>query len=261
MTLEKGVDDLFSSPLNTFHLYVPTISKLQGYAFTAIDGGDTNKGPTFLFRRSPARKTPAKADKEWTWQLAALSKTQESIVGLKVECLCYIQYRGTNSPQCRIEEPYSPPVSDLLAADHVLLLVGGSGVTGAIAIARWFILNFGGAALQSKSLELIWTVRDQNMARLAEVDEIQALARSMSNLQVSTHVSSKTGRLSPHKEVERFMSARQTQKGRHWVYASGPAGLLEDAETACIRQRQLLGVDQSGEGKRGISWYIAHFTT
>ena len=162
------------------------------------------------------------------------------------------------SGQSRIEGPYSPPTLELFAADHVLLLAGGTGITGAISIAQWWASRSRDALAPSRTLHLIWTVRDGGVARVKEVDDVRILAEHMSNMTVDIHVSSEAGRLLPNVEIDRFINSKQQGGERCWVYASGPTGLLKDAETACIEQRKLLG----RKGKGGsIDWYVASYST
>lgn len=160
-----------------------------------------------------------------------------------------------------MEGPYSPPISELLVADHVLLLVGGTGITGAISIARWWISNFSGAISSARTLHLIWTVRDRGFARAQEVDDLKVIAERMANMTVDNHVSSEAGRLQPDIEIDRFMSSRQRGGERCWVYVSGPAGLMEDVETACVRYRKRLGSKKKRVCSPRLNWYIASYST
>ncbi|KAF2679031.1 hypothetical protein K458DRAFT_461829 [Lentithecium fluviatile CBS 122367] len=240
--LEKGDKYDWESPVVSYFLNFADISKLQLHPFTAVSTGDAVSGPTFLFRRSPERKKREKSDGEWTWKLAALADSN-GIRGGQVS---------------RIEGPYSPPTLELFAANHVLLLAGGTGITGAISIAQWWASRSRDALAPSRTLHLIWTVRDGGIARVKEVDDVRILAERMSNMTVDIHVSGEAGRLLPDVEIDRFINSRQQDGERCWVYVSGPTGLLEDAETACVEQRKLLGRKEKGGS---IDWYVASYST
>lgn len=77
----------------------------------------------------------------------------------------------------------------MLHADHLLLLVGGTGITGALTIANWWAENFGSRTDQSKSLRLAWSVRTEDVARLSEVQDLQIFIAAFRNMEFNIHIS------------------------------------------------------------------------
>jgi hypothetical protein len=81
----------------------------------------------------------------------------------------------------------------------------------------------------------------------------------MPNLSVKIHVSSEERRLSAEEEIGRFVKAEQPVRDRRWVYVSGPTGLSESAETACIKYHRAY---RKTEGNAPwLDWYVASYST
>lgn len=105
--LETGGITPAPSPLATYYLYLPTISRVQGHPFTVIDNGNTTAGLTILFRKSPERKTQAKSDNEWTWKLAALANAEKPNPKLKVT-------NSRNNQKSHAKKHHSVALRDLI---------------------------------------------------------------------------------------------------------------------------------------------------
>ena len=149
-------------------------------------------------------------------------------------------------------------------ADHILLLVGGTGITGAMTIAKWWAENFGARIDKFKSLRLIWSVHTEDIARLTEVQELRICMAAFGNMEFNIHVSSQLGRLDSDKQLGEFLASRVGPSSNGaWVYASGPSGLLMSAETACVkeakRQRQAYN-DSANTAITKFEWYIAQWS-
>ena len=150
-------------------------------------------------------------------------------------------------------------------ANHLLLIVGGTGITGAMAISNWWADNYGSRTDQTRSLRLVWSIRSEEMARLREVEDLQIIMAAHRNMEFVVHISGQEGRLEPEKELAGFMALRDGMPGSSaWVYVSGPSGLLTDAETACVQEATRLR-RASHDGSAGtcvttLEWYIARWS-
>ncbi|KAK4579800.1 hypothetical protein LTR86_000001 [Recurvomyces mirabilis] len=226
---EKGASTMspaFEIPvLATYYINFPRVSKLQIHPFTAASAGSAETGPALLFRRGPERKKDRRTQKEFTWALAAAA-------GDTVEVPSTIEIR--------IEGPYSPAVPELRRSNHLLLIVGGTGITGAISIANWWADNYGSRTDESRSLRLIWSVRTEDEVHLREIQDLQITMAVFRNMETAIHVSGRQGRLHPGNELSRFLASRAGTHIDAWVYVSGPDGLLAAAEAACVEQAKHL---------------------
>lgn len=146
------------------------------------------------------------------------------------------------------------------AADCVLLLAGGTGITGAISIADWWVSRNSYRNLSNESLCLIWTVRDGKVARLQEVQDLQLRAEECPNFKLKVHVSGEAGRLNVGAEIDHFISSGQTGDKRLWVYASGTEAFLDDAEAACVRHKKSLGIRKQRASRARLDWHIANYS-
>ncbi|KAI1340443.1 hypothetical protein F5Y15DRAFT_39706 [Xylariaceae sp. FL0016] len=239
--LENGTLGL-AHPIQSYNLNIPAISRFQTHAFTAASVGTPNQGPVFLFQRSQG-KAQGKLDKEWTWKLGALAVTGGPSTGTAISL--------------RLEGPYIPPSPGLQTASTIICIVGGTGITGALSLAHWYLSR------QPPSIShfhLVWTVRSAPAAELREWHDLQAHAQAQgvnTNLHLHLHVSSSAGRLSPGATLHDILRADVTSSTarsagpspcqtsdprRHsaWVYVSGPRGLLSAAESACLEVRREL---------------------
>ena len=250
---EKAV----KKPLQAYYLNFPTVSKLQCHAFTASAVGGVDCGPTFLFRRAEGKKEK-KLGKEWTWKLGSLVESASSApedVALPSMTL-----------PLRVEGPYETPSEPLFVASRVLCLVGGTGITGALSLADTWLHHR--AREEGARFRILWTVRTQEAARVAEVDALrEQMATLSSNMDVVVYVSREAGRLEPAAELASFFESAeapvpvrrpvaecgdsdQVVDGKAaekvpttavmkklpsgWVYCSGPAGLLHVTDVACL---------------------------
>ncbi|KAK1820890.1 hypothetical protein LTR12_004761 [Friedmanniomyces endolithicus] len=253
---EKGANALstLSTPvLATYYVNFPSISKLQVHPFTAASTGSAGTGPVLLFRRGPERKKAKKTAKEFTWAVAATAADKTSA--------------GTPSTlKVRVEGPYTSSIPEASHADHLLLLAGGTGITGALDIANWWAAKFGSVVDHSKSLRLVWSIREEEVERVQEVQDLQITMAVFRNMEFVVHASGKLGRLDPEKQLATFLASRVGTGGGGgaWVYVSGPEGLLADAETACVRKakemRRGSAGDSAGTMMGKLDWYIARWS-
>lgn len=259
-------------PIQSYYLSFTDVSRIQNHPFTAVSVGDDIDGPTFLFQRATG-KTQSKLDKEWTWKLGALAsplsadkvdaKTTQSIARLPV----------------RIEGPYVPDTPEVLTSDHIICIAGGTGITGAISIANWWVKNRSDSQIRHDSIDsdlstkssiarlsLIWTVRYADMAQVREWSQLVEHAQKIDGLDIQLRVSSTDGRL----DCAEFLASKILRPGSYlsseikqqmigqtssqpWVYVSGPEGLLRSAETACIEVRR------QTKDRHSLNWYIANW--
>jgi ferric-chelate reductase len=143
----------------------------------------------------------------------------------------------------------------------VLAIVGGTGITGALSLANWWISRQSTTTLTKQRLKIVWSVRDIKMADITEVhafqERLQTLERT-ADLQI--HVSSRSGRLLPGSVLDSFIEAQPDSADNTFVYISGPEGLAAGAETACVQQKKQLRASRQQDRKKEISWHNATFT-
>ncbi|KAH7196491.1 uncharacterized protein B0J16DRAFT_390408 [Fusarium flagelliforme] len=220
-------------PLLYYYLNFPSVSKVQTHAFTAVAHPANNGGPVFLIQ-------PEAKEKEWTWKLRALVQRP----------------RATLRLDARVEGPY--PVSDanFASASHVVCIVGGSGITGALSLAHWWLET----RPAKTRFDLIWTVRHRETARLAEWQNLEQVAKTVSDLTVTAHVSSENGRLDAGQALRQALSGRRTG-GSGWVYSSGPPALLSATERACVEFQKKHGAKHNEKDwtVQDLSWYMARW--
>jgi hypothetical protein len=244
-------------PLQTYHVNIPSISKLQSHAFTAATIGSTEKGPVLLFQRSQlvAGRKQKKQEKEWTWKAIGVADDRDA--------------ERVKELEIRLEGPYYPPeVHEHATADTVCCIVGGTGLTGAYSLADWWLENRS-RDLQAKFV-LLWSIRHRETAELSEWLKLTERASSEApNMEVRIHVTSEHGRLDIpisirtlfsddlHTMPEAVQTSRsQSQSRSVWVYCSGPAGLLNSVEEACVDIERELRRSKK-ESKAALSHYIA----
>ncbi|CAG7561206.1 unnamed protein product [Fusarium equiseti] len=220
-------------PLLYYYLNFPSVSKVQTHAFTAVAHPANNGGPVFLIQ-------PEAKEREWTWKLRALVQRP----------------RATLRLDARVEGPY--PVSDanFASASHIVCIVGGSGITGALSLAHWWLET----RPAKTRFDLIWTARHRETTRLAEWQNLEQVAKTASGFTVTAHVSSESGRLDAGQALRQALSGRRTG-GSGWVYSSGPPALLSATEQACIEfQKEHRGKDnEKGWTVQDLSWYMARW--
>jgi ferric-chelate reductase len=143
----------------------------------------------------------------------------------------------------------------------VLAIVGGTGITGALSLANWWMSRQSTTPPTKSRLKIVWSIRDINMA---DVAEIHAFRQRLQNLEhtadLQIHVSSQSGRLLPGLVLDNFIEAWSGSVDNTFVYISGPEGLAAAAETACVQQKRQLSASRQETGRREISWHNATFT-
>ncbi|KAI9148388.1 ferric reductase [Paramyrothecium foliicola] len=234
-------------PLLYYYLNFPSISKFQNHAFTAAVHHSANGGPVFLVRPTGG-KAQEELKKEWTWRLWAL--VPEPMASLRLDV--------------RVEGPY--PVSDtsFKTASQIVCIVGGTGLTGALSLAHWWLRT----RPANSRLDLLWTVRRRESTKVEEWVQLDKIAKTFSNLTVTTHISSESGRLDPKLALRNALSLGQSvniaPQSRGWVYSSGPATLLSATECACVQMQKEIrsGTQESAEKCyriQDLSWYMARW--
>ncbi|KAK3713326.1 hypothetical protein LTR37_008518 [Vermiconidia calcicola] len=229
--------EYLNHPLQTYYLNIPSISKVQNHAFTAAEVGSAASGPVFLFQKaqpSSVKKKQKKQDNEWTWKVGAAAS------GLTADETTVDSASTTPMKvEVRVEGPYIPiEASGFQTADRVLCIVGGTGLTGAYSMALWWLENRTRDA--RANFTLIWTVRHRGTAELSEWRELEKRVSGVENIQLRLHVSSESGRMDANRTLREECSSSETSReavltGRKgWVYVSGPAGLLNMTESACV---------------------------
>jgi ferric-chelate reductase len=219
-------------PLQTYYLNVPAISRLQNHAFTAAKVAANGDGAVLLFQKTQAGaiKRSAKAqDREWTWKLTDLIDKETSA-------------GQTFKIKVRVEGPSIPVTKGYETSDDVVCVVGGTGLTGAYSIARWWYDHR--SRETSSRFTLVWTARQGEAFQLKEWAELLQMCAACDNMDLQAHCSSKDGRLDVQALLkEQFIrstglavdeEAASLQERQAWVYASGPNGLLTAASDACI---------------------------
>lgn len=124
----------------------------------------------------------------------------------------------------------------------MIAIVGGTGITGALSLANWWISRHCTIPPTKPRLKIVWSIRD---IKTADIAEIYALQEHLQNLEqtadLQIHVSSQSGRLLPGPVLDSFIEVRPDSAGKNtFVYISGPEGLAAAAETACVRQKRQL---------------------
>lgn len=236
-------------PLQSYYVNIPSISKLQNHAFTAAKIGSSTSGPVFLFQRTQGhvKMKQKKLDKEWTWKAGVLA----SDAAVSEE-----RAQEANNIETRVEGPYIPTEVDFQGADHIVCVVGGTGLTGAYSLALWWLDH----RIQDANAHftLIWTIRQRDTARLREWQELEdRVDRAGENAQLKVHVSSENGRIDAMKSL-RETFARSDEKNsvsgqKAWVYVSGPAGLLNSAEDACVDLERKLRKERKSKNESRLT--------
>jgi ferric-chelate reductase len=246
---EEKHTSAFGSPIRSFYINFPSVSRLQSHAFTAAKSATSTSGAVFLFQRAVGKK-PGKLEKEWTWRVADLVREPGERVELPV----------------RVEGPYIPADSGFRTAAHVVCIVGGTGLTGAYSLALWWLENR--TQDPRARFRLIWTVRQEETCRVREWAELEERTSSLSNFNLRLHISSTAGRLSPDITLQECLGGLE-DRGKSdtgiapkvWVYVSGPEGLLSAAETACLNRRQATRKARcrTAREREDLSWYVARW--
>ncbi|KAK5113377.1 hypothetical protein LTR62_003477 [Meristemomyces frigidus] len=215
-----------AQPLQTYYINIPSISRLENHPFTAAKISSNGSDTVLLFQKTPAavikRSSTAQA-KEWTWKLSRLIEGEMS-------------WKERHEMKVRLEGPYSPPTVAYEHADRVVCIVGGTGLTGACSLARWWFEHR--RSEQSAYFTLVWTARLRSAFELQEWQELTRICAAASNMSLQAHCTSEDGRLDISAFLKETFSAPLSEKGvsldpSAWVYSSGPSGLLTSAADAC----------------------------
>ena len=231
-------------PLQTYYINIPLISRAQSHAFTAAKVAADGSGATLLFQKvsqATVKRSASAQAREWTWQLTRLLDEHKSF-GKPLEL------------DVRLEGPYSPVTNSFETANHVICIVGGTGLTGAYSLARWWYANRGHES--NGSFTLVWTARQAEALQLEEWVELQGLCAVSGNMRLVGHCSSQGGRLDVTRVLEETLAKkdlRNEKSGGHaWVYASGPNGLLTTTADACIDMEAKLRRARKSGGQSGL---------
>ncbi|KAM0437855.1 hypothetical protein ACHAPT_002220 [Fusarium lateritium] len=237
------------TPLKSYYVNIPSVSKIQNHAFTAAVSASGTSGPAFLFQR--AGKESKKCQQEWTWKVGALVPNPADSIKLKV----------------RLEGPYEPRDTNFQQASHIVCVVGGTGVTGACSLVTWW-LKFRAQDI-STSFTLIWALRHREQACVKEWLHLEETATSVPNLRLITHIGSTVGRMDPGEMIRQSLGldsapgAHPTSDGERvgkvtaWVYSSGPDGLISATEAACGKIRREIRELGDKSSVQEIDWYMA----
>ncbi|ENH70280.1 hypothetical protein FOC1_g10012187 [Fusarium oxysporum f. sp. cubense race 1] len=239
---EKPV--LTCEPLLYYYLNAPAVSRFQVHAFTAAVSASASHGPRFLLQRVSG-KPQKRLDKEWTWKLGALVPNVQDSRDLEI----------------RLEGPYRINDTGYINASHILCVVGGTGVTGALSLARWWL----DAGSVNGRFTLIWTLRTRESLEMKEWTDLTDIATNNSSLEIRSHISSENGRLDTALilreafRVDNVMAANA--RGDGWVYSAGPDALIKATERSCIGVRKDLmrsrkSGDQGTWALKDLSWYF-----
>jgi ferric-chelate reductase len=142
----------------------------------------------------------------------------------------------------------------------VLAIVGGTGITGALSLANWWITQQSAPDPVQQRLKIIWSIRDTDMADIVEIKMLQERFRtteSRANLEI--HISSQSGRMDPAALLQEFLESQTDLEGNTFVYISGPRGLAAGAEAGCVQQKGRLNSRHAHGGKKELEWYNASF--
>ncbi|RSL53161.1 hypothetical protein CEP54_010557 [Fusarium duplospermum] len=245
---ETGLSSL--TPLKTYYLNIPSVSKLQNHAFTAAVPASSTSGPVFLFQR--AGQASKKSQKEWTWKVGALVPHPNDFAALEV----------------RLEGPYEPRDTKFQEASHIICIVGGTGVTGAYSLITWW-LRFRAQDTNAR-FTLVWALRHREQANVKEWIHLEETAASVPNLALTTHISSTDERMDPDRMIRQSLGldstasaypapedARQAKQVTAWVYSSGPDGLIRATEAACVKIRHEIKDRKNKPCVGEIDWYMA----
>ena len=96
------------------------------------------------------------------------------------------------------------------------------------------------------------------MAQLPEWNSLCELAKEMPSLHLATHVTSKLGRMDIGQTLRDDIARIKLQNQSTWVYISGPEGLLDDGEDACLAFQREMSWNSASSGNR-IDWYTSRW--
>lgn len=234
-------------PLQYYYLNIPAISKIQNHALTAAVPSHPGRGLSFLLQPSSG-KPQKRLLKEWTWKLSALVPN----------------YVDTRHLEVRLEGPYRIHDMGYVNASHIVCIVGGTGVTGALSLARWW-LDFGPV---NSRFTVVWTLRTSESLGIREWTELKDMSMTNGGLEVTSHISSENGRLNPTSVLEKAFGVGNGMvadtPGCGWVYSSGPDALMKATQKSCVETKRSITKSKKG-GCQGtwvvddLSWYLSQY--
>ncbi|KAM0340360.1 hypothetical protein ACHAPU_010496 [Fusarium lateritium] len=234
-------------PLSYYYLNFPSVSRLETHAFTAISHPSNNGGPVFLIQPTTG-KAKGGLKNEWTRKLRALVGHDTTTLRLNA----------------RVEGQYPVVDPNFTSASHIVCIVGGSGLTGALSLAHWWLEMH----RPNSRFDLIWSVRQRESTRLAEWQYLEGRAKTVSGLVVRAHISSESGRLDAGQALRLAVSTRDSvapaAQGQAWVYSSGPPALLSATQKSCVTmQKEIRGGTREGYEKgwtvQDLTWHMARW--
>ncbi|KAI6777458.1 hypothetical protein HG530_001403 [Fusarium avenaceum] len=250
----RSAENISEKPLTTcepalyYYLNVPSISKVQNHALTAAVPSSSSHGPIFMLQRTTG-KSQKRLEKEWTWKLGALVPNLQDSRSLEI----------------RLEGPYRINDMGYASASHIVCIVGGTGVTGALSLARWW-LDVG--SVNNSRFTLIWTLRTAESLEVREWTDLRNMAKTNGCLDVRSHISSENGRLEPAVILQQALGVGNglvaEAPGPGWVYSSGPDALMKATQRACVETQSKIVKSKSG-GCQGtwvvgdLSWYMSQY--
>ncbi|KAJ3043976.1 hypothetical protein HDV00_003503 [Rhizophlyctis rosea] len=296
------------SPLCTFYVRIPAISKWEIHPFTTVsdmvalrrDVLDGKKAltvslvfrPVILMAGGSARKAisvtegdtsdekqkkgRAKRKKEeWTVKVANLVPQLEtnSLPPPPQPLTSRESTEITISPPCElpttiplnicIEGPYISPLHPSpFLHQHLLLIAGGTGITGALSIAKAFLTLRTANPLPSwfrtRKVTLVWTLRACDYVPISSLTDWEDNVDGVDVLVHLTGEGGQSGRVDVKQLVDgtvKGVGGEDVESGV-WVYASGPVGLLNGVRDVCVDWN----VGAKKLVKKGrIAWYCAHW--
>ncbi|KAF2222765.1 ferric reductase like transmembrane component-domain-containing protein [Elsinoe ampelina] len=274
-TTRKALTSADRYPLTSWYLNAPATSKWQIHPFTPArqrhsTSAEEIKAVVFLWRVPSMSRKEKKQAKEWTTRLTTLiPEAVES--GPEAGISIQNEQRRSVGIVLRLEGPYPLAHRPFERYNHVVCVVGGTGITGALSLAEHFIelcnTNKSGsestpAGFITSRMTVIWTLKEAEDADLTDVKDLLQLTQEMgANLTIRKHL---TGpgrqRLDIHSSIEELMHVSHGEKGDSddimstWVYLSGPSKLMESGETACIDLKRA-----RADGAYRLDWYCARW--
>lgn len=201
-------------PLKTFYLNIPNISKLQNHPFTTCSGLVATcelspyKEISFLWRVPNTGKNATSQCLEWTTRLSLLFSSRAALTPSDLElghaalkdlppttmqeinpvssndrversASSASKVLPTRTIKLRLEGPYTTPHSPFQTYGSILCVVGGTGLSGALALANTYVClrSSSSAKLKCKTtdLRIVWSVRDIEDAELVDVSGKQSI--------------------------------------------------------------------------------------
>lgn len=100
-----------------------------------------------------------RSKKEWTWKTGATAGAgNDTVAGAALET--------AQALETRVEGPYTLSEHGYQYTDNIVCVVGGTGITGALCLALWWLENR--VRDENPRFSLIWTVRYRGTAQLSE---------------------------------------------------------------------------------------------